>query len=76
MSKTSSYPHGTFSWTDLQTSDAVSAKAFYRALFGWQSIDNPLPGGGVYTMLQQDGKDVAGLSEMSAEQKAQGMPTV
>lgn len=76
MSKTASYPHGTFSWSDLQTTDAAGAKAFYTALFGWQAVDMPLPSGGVYTMLQQGGKDVAGLSQLSAEQQAQGVPTV
>src|SRR5882724_9707763 len=74
MTDTTSYPHGTFSWADLQTTDGAAAKAFYTSLFGWQAIDMPFPGG-VYSMLQQDGKDVVGLGEMGAEQKAQGMPT-
>jgi predicted enzyme related to lactoylglutathione lyase len=76
MSNTTSHPHGTFSWVDLQTTDGAAAKAFYTSLFGWQGVDMSLPDGGVYTMLQQDGKDVAGLGEMPAEQKAQGMPAV
>lgn len=71
---TTGYPHGTFSWSDLQTTDAAAAKTFYGELFGWDPVDSPIPGGGVYTMLQQDGKDVAALSEMSAEQQGQGMP--
>lgn len=76
MTNTTSYPHGTFSWADLQAADAATAKAFYSSLFGWQTVDMPMPEGGVYSMLQQDGKDVVGLGEMSAEQKAQGMPSV
>lgn len=76
MSNTTSYPHGTFSWADLRTTDGPAAKAFYTTLFGWQPIDYPIPGGGVYTMLQQDGKDVCALSEMSPEEQAQGMPPV
>jgi predicted enzyme related to lactoylglutathione lyase len=60
----------------LQTTDSAAAKAFYTGLFGWQAVDMPMPQGGVYSMLQQDGKDVVGLGEMGAEQKAQGMPTV
>ena len=76
MSNPTSYPHGTFSWADLQTTDGTAAKAFYTSLFGWQAIDNPIPNGGVYTMLQQEGKDVCALSEMSTEQKSQGMPPV
>jgi predicted enzyme related to lactoylglutathione lyase len=76
MSDITAYKDGTFSWTDLQTTDGAAAKAFYTGLFGWQGVDMPLPQGGVYTMLQQDGKDVAGLGEMTAEQKAGGMPPV
>ena len=70
----SKYPHGMFSWIDLSTTDAAGAKAFYSELFGWTSIDMPIDVGGVYTMFQLNGKDVAGMSEMGAEQKAQGMP--
>lgn len=76
MANVTSYPHGTFSWADLQTTDGAAAKSFYTNLFGWQAVDMPLPGGGVYSMLQQDGKDVVGLGEMQPEQKAQGMPPV
>ncbi len=76
MANPTAYPHGTFSWADLQTTDGPAAKTFYTSLFGWQAIDMPLPGGGVYSMLQQDGKDVVGLGEMQPEQKAQGMPPV
>lgn len=76
MSNTNSYPHGTISWADLMTTDSAAAKEFYTGLFGWQPVDNPIPGGGVYTMLQLDGVDVAALSEMGPEQKSQGMPPV
>ncbi len=76
MSNGTSYPHGTFSWADLRTTDGPAAKAFYSTLFGWQPIDYPIPGGGVYTMLQQEGKDVCALSEMGPEQQSQGMPPV
>ena len=75
MSDVKSYPQGTFSWSDLMTTDAAGAREFYTGLFGWTPIDNPIPGGGVYTMLQQDGKDVTALSQMGAEQMAQGMPS-
>ncbi|HSH04050.1 MAG TPA: VOC family protein [Anaerolineae bacterium] len=69
------YPHGTFSWLDLASTDAEAAKNFYSQLFDWEIVDMPLPDGGVYTMLKQDGHDVAGLSQMSAEQKEMGMPS-
>ena len=76
MSNTTSYPHGTFSWADLRTTDGAAAKAFYTTLFDWDPIDYPIPGGGVYTMLQQEGKDVCALSEMAPQEQAQGMPPV
>jgi len=31
----------------------------YGELFGWSAVDNPIPGGGVYTMFQIDGNEVA-----------------
>ncbi|MGB0385395.1 MAG: VOC family protein [Ardenticatenaceae bacterium] len=70
MSNTISYPHGTFSWADLRTTDGPAATAFYTGLFGWEAIDFPIPGGGVYTMLQQEGQDVCALSEMSPEEQS------
>ena len=76
MSDAKSYPHGTFSWTDLMSTDAAGAKEFYTSLFGWTPVDLPIPQGGVYTMMQQDGKDVAALSQMGTEQQAQGMPSM
>src|SRR5918999_6528093 len=73
MGERTSHAPGTFSWTDLATSDPEGAKRFYTALFGWEFEDQPIPeeaGGGVYTMLRKDGKDVAALSKAR-----EGMPT-
>jgi predicted enzyme related to lactoylglutathione lyase len=54
---------GTFSWVDLTTSDASSAKEFYGGLFGWEFEDNEIPGdGGVYTMCKVGGQNVAAIS--------------
>ncbi len=44
------YEPGTFSWVDLGTDDPEAAKAFYVALFGWQTEDVPMGTGGPYTM--------------------------
>jgi predicted enzyme related to lactoylglutathione lyase len=44
------YEPGTFSWVDLGTDDPDAAKAFYAGLFGWQTEDVPMGGGGPYTM--------------------------
>lgn len=68
------YPDGIFCWVDLVTTEAPGAKAFYCGLFGWEAVDRPTDMGTVYTMLQIDGKSVAGLSGMSPDMQAQGMP--
>ncbi|WP_059012113.1 VOC family protein [Streptomyces specialis] len=36
---------GTLVWSELYTTDAAAAKGFYRAVFGWETDDMPLPGG-------------------------------
>jgi predicted enzyme related to lactoylglutathione lyase len=71
MGERTSHTPGTFSWTDLATTDTDAAKRFYTALFGWDFDDQPIPGdGGVYTLLRRDGKEVAALF-----QAQEGMPT-
>jgi predicted enzyme related to lactoylglutathione lyase len=61
MGERTSHAPGTFSWADLPTSDPEGAKAFYTGLFGWDAEDNPIPDGGVYTLLLKNGKNVAAL---------------
>jgi uncharacterized protein len=68
MGERTSHAPGTFSWADLPTSDTEGAKAFYAGLFGWDTDDNPIPDGGVYTMLAKGGKPVAALYEAQAGQ--------
>jgi predicted enzyme related to lactoylglutathione lyase len=63
---------GTFCWVELATSDGGAAKKFYTSLFEWSVVDNAMDVGGVYTMLQKDGKDAGALYEMGPQQK--GMP--
>ena len=72
MGERTSHAPGTFSWADLSTSDSDAAKVFYTSLFGWEAQDNPMPQGGVYTMLLKGGKPVAALSQLQAE----GQPVV
>jgi hypothetical protein len=76
MYKVSKYPQGTFSWADCTSTDAAKAIPFYHAVMGWSSRDEPIPGGGVYTMFQCDGETVAAISQMSPEQASNGMPSV
>lgn len=63
MGERTSYAPGTFSWTDLATSDAAGAKSFYTALFGWEYEDTPIGDGQFYSMAIRDGRQVAALSE-------------
>ena len=74
MSEMKQYRPGTFCWVELATSDAKAAKAFYGELFGWNVEDQEVPGGMSYSMLKRKGKDVAGLYEITAEMKSQGVP--
>ncbi|MET8679784.1 VOC family protein [Streptomyces sp. NPDC004647] len=47
---------GTLCWTELYTTDAAAAKEFYGGLFGWQTQDMPLPGGGgTYSLITPSG---------------------
>jgi predicted enzyme related to lactoylglutathione lyase len=61
MGERTSYAPGTFSWAELQTSDADAAKAFYTSVFGWEYRDNPVGDDQVYSTALRDGKDVAAL---------------
>ena len=61
MGERTEHPPGTFSWTDLATTDPDAAKAFYTALLGWEPDDHANPGGGVYTFLRKQGLEVAAL---------------
>src|SRR4051812_42240985 len=61
MGERERYEPGTFCWVDLGTNDAVAAKAFYIALFGWDAEDMPMGGDAVYTMFSQGGRYVCAL---------------
>ena len=62
MGERTSYAPGTFSWSELITSDADGAKAFYTKLFGWTYDDRPAGEGQVYSMALRDGKLVGALA--------------
>lgn len=74
MAEFTEYAPGTFCWMELGTTDAAGAKDFYSNLFGWDINDIPMGPDMVYTMVQIDGKDVAGLYELNEEQRQQGTP--
>ncbi|TDC26407.1 VOC family protein [Streptomyces sp. 8K308] len=47
---------GSLSWTELYTTDAAAAKEFYGRLFGWETQDMQLPGGGgTYALISPAG---------------------
>jgi len=61
MPDRTSYPAGAFSWAELATSDPEAAKAFYATVLGWSYDDQPLPGGGTYSMAQIRGRSAASI---------------
>ncbi len=67
MSKT----QGRFVWYELMTTDTEGAKAFYKAVVGWDVQDMPMPGM-TYTILSIGGTQVAGL--MARPEMAKNTP--
>lgn len=74
MAQRTQYSSGTFSWTDLTTTDQDGAKAFYSGLFGWEAQDNPVGDGVVYSMMLIGGKPVAAISPQPQAQRDAGVP--
>jgi uncharacterized protein len=74
MGKRTHYTPGTFSWTDLTTTDQEGAKAFYGALFGWTADDRPVGDGIVYSMMLLDGDPVAAISPQPQQQRDADVP--
>lgn len=67
MGKRENYEPGTFCWLDLSTNDLDGAKTFYGAFFGWEFEDNEIPGGGIYTMCQFQGDEVAAIVQQDQQ---------
>ena len=57
MVEMTSYDPGVPSWADVSSRDLPVTVGFYKGLFGWDSFEPP--GGGGYTIFQQEGKSVA-----------------
>ncbi len=74
MGERTQYTPGTFSWTDLNTTDQEAAKAFYAGLFGWEYDDQPAGEGVVYSMATLDGKMVGAISPQPQQQRDAGAP--
>lgn len=73
MPELTKHEPGMFNWVDLMTTDAEGAKSFYAQLLGCETRDNPVGDGSVYTMLTKNGKNVAGLFQMTPDMTEQGM---
>lgn len=66
-----------FSWAELCTPDAGSARPFYRAVFGWDTVDvqMSMPAGAIgYTVFVAGGAEVAGLLPADGAFWAAGLP--
>jgi predicted enzyme related to lactoylglutathione lyase len=74
MGERTKYTPGTFSWTDLTTTDQEAAKTFYSGLFGWDVTDMPAGEGVVYSMAALGGKSVAAISPQPQQQREAGAP--
>ena len=74
MPQRTAYTPGTFSWTDLTTTDQEAAKSFYSGLFGWEAQDNPVGDGIVYSMMMVAGRPVAAISPQPQAQRDAGVP--
>jgi uncharacterized protein len=74
MGERTQHTPGTFSWTDLTTTDQDAAKAFYMPLFGWEADDRPVGPDIVYSMMLKDGKSVAAISPQPQQQRDAGAP--
>jgi len=74
MAERTSYSPGTFSWTDLATTDQEGAKQFYSELFGWEADDQPVGDGMTYSMMNIGGKPVAAIATQPEAQRDAGVP--
>jgi uncharacterized protein len=70
------YAPGTFSWTDLATTDVAAAKSFYQGLFGWSAEDLPVGDGVFYSMMSVGDKHVAAIAPQPQAQRDAGVPPV
>lgn len=51
-------------WNELNTRNPDAAKQFYGAVFGWESNDLPMEGGGTYTEWLVEGRQVGGMIDI------------
>lgn len=56
---------GSFGWNELGTRDTAAAKAFYPAVFGWTTQDEPSPRVGTYTIWKAGEAMVGGMLDIT-----------
>jgi predicted enzyme related to lactoylglutathione lyase len=76
MGERTKYTTGTFSWTDLNTTDQEAAKTFYAGLFGWTYFDAPVGDDAYYSMASVGDKQVAAIALQQQQQRDAGAPPV
>ena len=74
MPEFSSHPPGTFCWPELATTDQKGGVAFYRALFGWEVIEQPIGPTEIYSMFTLRGLEAAAASTMQPDERQHGVP--
>jgi uncharacterized protein len=52
---------GTYCWSELMTDDLAGAKAFYKAVFGWDAEEQEPEGPGGYTEWKIGGRSIGGM---------------
>jgi predicted enzyme related to lactoylglutathione lyase len=64
---------GALTWNELTSRDPDRAKAFYRAVFGWDARENP-DSGVKYTIFMLHDQPIAGMMPMSSEAASKDLP--
>jgi predicted enzyme related to lactoylglutathione lyase len=72
MTTLTKHAPGTFSWAELATTDAASAKKFYGGLFGWTYDDMPAGPDMIYSMTKLGKEHASALYKMGESTK--GIP--
>lgn len=65
-------PHGRFVWYDLMTTDVAGAIRFYGEITGWEAQAWGEPG--EYTMFMNGEAPIGGVTPLSDDLKARGIP--
>ena len=72
MVQLASADSGQFCWLDLAATDAGSAKAFYKDLFGWTAHEQPANGGS-FTRLRLSDQDIGSVYQLRQTLLERGM---